>query len=118
MATVRALKHHGGCPKAELAREDLAALEAGLPNLLKHVENITRVYGLPAVVAINQFVSDTDAEIAMIREACGRYGVRRGPLPGLGQGRRGRRGAGPGGAAGDGGGRRITSRSPIPTRWG
>ena len=76
VATVRALKHHGGCPKAELAREDLAALEKGLPNLLKHVENITRVYGLPAVVAINQFDCDTDAEIAMIRKACETYGVR------------------------------------------
>ena len=76
VATVRALKHHGGCPKAELGKEDLAALEKGLPNLLKHVENITKVYGLPAVVAINQFDSDTAAEIAMIRDACGKYGVR------------------------------------------
>ena len=76
VATVRALKHHGGCPKAALGREDLAALEKGLPNLLKHVENITKVYGLPAVVAINQFDSDTEAEIGMIRAACGKYGVR------------------------------------------
>ncbi|WP_297717280.1 formate--tetrahydrofolate ligase [Intestinimonas sp.] len=76
VATVRALKHHGGCPKAALGSEDLSALEKGLPNLLKHVENITKVYGLPAVVAINQFDSDTDAEIAMIRDACGKYGVR------------------------------------------
>ena len=76
VATVRALKHHGGCPKAELGREDLTALEQGLPNLLKHVENITKVYGLPAVVAINQFDSDTEAEIAMIRTACEKYGVR------------------------------------------
>ncbi len=75
VATVRALKHHGGCPKADLGREDLAALEAGLPNLLKHVENITRVFGLPAVVAINQFASDTEAEIDLIRTACGKYGV-------------------------------------------
>ena len=76
VATVRALKHHGGCPKAALGQEDLAALEKGLPNLLKHVENITKVYGLPAVVAINQFDSDTEAEISMIRAACGKYGVR------------------------------------------
>ena len=76
MATVRALKHHGGCPKAALGQEDLEALEKGLPNLLKHVENITQVFGLPAVVAINRFVSDTDAELQMIRDACGRFGVR------------------------------------------
>ena len=76
VATVRALKHHGGCPKADLGKENLPALEKGLPNLLKHVENITKVYGLPAVVAINQFDSDTEAEIAMIRTACQKYGVR------------------------------------------
>ena len=76
VATVRALKHHGGCAKAELGKENLPALEKGLPNLLKHLENITKVYGLPAVVAINQFDSDTEAEIAMIRTACERYGVR------------------------------------------
>ena len=76
VATVRALKHHGGCPKADLGKENLAALEKGLPNLLKHVENITKVYGLPAVVAINQFDSDTEAEISMIRTACEKYGVR------------------------------------------
>ena len=76
VATVRALKHHGGCPKAALGQEDLGALERGLPNLLKHVENITQVFGLPAVVAINRFVSDTDAELQMIRDACGHFGVR------------------------------------------
>ena len=76
VATVRALKHHGGCPKADLGKENLPALEKGLPNLLKHVENITKVYGLPAVVAINQFDSDTEAEISMIRTACEKYGVR------------------------------------------
>jgi len=75
VATVRALKHHGGCPKADLGKENLPALEKGLPNLLKHVENVTQVYGLPAVVAINQFVSDTEAEIEMIRKACRTYGV-------------------------------------------
>ncbi len=76
VATVRALKHHGGCPKAELGKENLPALEKGLPNLLKHVENITQVYGLPAVVAINQFESDTQAEISLIRKACDTYGVK------------------------------------------
>jgi len=75
VATVRALKHHGGCLKADLDREDLAALERGLPNLLRHVENITGVFGLPAVVAVNRFAGDTDAELSLIREACGRCGV-------------------------------------------
>ena len=75
VATVRALKHHGGCAKADLNKENLTALEAGLPNLVRHVENITRVYGLPAVVAINRFDCDTEAELAMIREACGKFGV-------------------------------------------
>ena len=76
VATVRALKHHGGCPKDGLGRENLEALEKGLPNLLKHAENITQVFGLPAVVAINRFDSDTGAELQRIREACGRFGVR------------------------------------------
>ncbi len=76
VATVRALKHHGGCPKADLGKEDLGALERGLPNLLKHVENITKVYGLPAVVAINRFESDTEAELERIRAACAAYSVR------------------------------------------
>ena len=75
VATVRALKHHGGCAKADLNKENLPALEAGLPNLLRHVENITKVYGLPAVVAINRFDCDTEAELSMIREACGKFGV-------------------------------------------
>jgi formate--tetrahydrofolate ligase len=75
VATVRALKHHGGCPKADLGKENLTALEEGLPNLVRHVENITKVYGLPAVVAINRFDSDTEAELEMIRTACGKFGV-------------------------------------------
>ncbi|MGN1004596.1 MAG: formate--tetrahydrofolate ligase [Oscillospiraceae bacterium] len=75
VATVRALKHHGGCAKADLGKENLTALEAGLPNLVRHVENITKVYGLPAVVAINRFESDTEAELDMIRTACGKFGV-------------------------------------------
>ena len=75
VATVKALKYNGGVAKADLANENLEALEKGLPNLLKHVENITQVFGLPAVVAINRFVQDTDAELNMIREKCAQYGV-------------------------------------------
>ena len=75
VATVKALKYNGGVPKTELGRENLEALEKGLPNLLKHVENITRVFGLPAVVAINRFVNDTDAELNLIREKCAAYGA-------------------------------------------
>ena len=59
VATVRALKYHGGVEKADLGQENLAALEAGMPNLLQHVENITTVYGLPCVVAINRFPTDS-----------------------------------------------------------
>ena len=76
VATVRALKHHGGCPKAELSSENLDALGKGLPNLLRHVENMTEVYGLPAVVAINRFESDSEAELELIADACGAYGVK------------------------------------------
>ena len=75
VATVKALKYNGGVPKTELGQENLEALEKGLPNLLKHVENITQVFGLPAVVAINRFNQDTDAELNMIREKCAQYGV-------------------------------------------
>lgn len=70
VATVRALKMHGGMPKEELAKEDLAALEKGLPNLLRHVGNVTNVYKLPAVVAINRFPTDTDREIELVRKKC------------------------------------------------
>ncbi len=75
VATVRALKHHGGAAKDALGREDLAALEAGLPNLLKHIENITVKFGLPAVVAINRFPTDTEAELALVREKCAAVGA-------------------------------------------
>ena len=75
VATVRALKHHGGCPKAELGQENLAALEAGLPNLLRHVENLTKVYGLPCVVAINRFPTDTEAELRLVEDKCRALGV-------------------------------------------
>ncbi|MEG1404226.1 MAG: formate--tetrahydrofolate ligase [Oscillospiraceae bacterium] len=75
VATVRALKHHGGVAKADLNAENLEALERGLPNLLQHVENITRVYSLPCVVAINAFPTDTAAELALVEEKCREYGV-------------------------------------------
>ena len=75
VATVRALKHHGGAAKADLNHEDLAALERGLPNLLRHVENITQVYGLPCVVAINRFPTDTEAELKLVEDKCRALGV-------------------------------------------
>ncbi len=75
VATVRALKHHGGVAKAELGQENLEALEKGLPNLLQHVENITKVYGLPAVVAINRFPTDTEAELKLVEDKCRELGV-------------------------------------------
>lgn len=75
VATVRALKHHGGVAKADLGKENLAALEKGLPNLLRHVENVTTVFGLPAVVAINKFPLDTDAELRLIESKCKALGV-------------------------------------------
>ena len=75
VATVRALKMHGGLAKDELAREDIAALERGLPNLLRHVANMKDVYGLPTVVAINRFPTDTDKELDLVRERCRGLGV-------------------------------------------
>ncbi|MBN2285572.1 MAG: formate--tetrahydrofolate ligase [Tissierellales bacterium] len=75
VATVRALKHNGGVAKADLNTENLEALEAGIPNLLKHVENITQVFGLPAVVAINKFPLDTEAELALVEKKCKELGV-------------------------------------------
>ena len=75
VATVRALKMHGGLDKKQLATEDLAALERGIPNLLRHVSNIKNVYGLPCVVAVNRFPTDTDAEIDFIIEKCRALGV-------------------------------------------
>ena len=75
VATVRALKYNGGVPKAELGSENLAALEAGLPNLLRHVDNLKGVYGLPVVVAINAFPTDTVSELELIEKACKVHGV-------------------------------------------
>ena len=75
VATVRALKMHGGVPKTELAGENLEALGRGIPNLLRHVSNIKNVYGLPSVVAVNRFPTDTDAEIDFIIAECGKLGV-------------------------------------------
>lgn len=76
VATVKALKHHGGAEKGSYSTEDLGALQKGIPNLLRHIRNITEVFGLPAVVAINKFTSDTAAELEMIRSACAEYGVK------------------------------------------
>ncbi len=75
VATVRALKNHGGVPKAELNNENLEALEKGLPNLLQHVSNITNVYKLPCVVAINAFPTDTAAELKLVEDKCRELGV-------------------------------------------
>ena len=75
VATARALKNHGGVAKADLNQENLEALEAGLPNLLQHVENITKVFKLPCVVAINRFPTDTEAELALVEKKCKELGV-------------------------------------------
>ena len=75
VATVKALKYNGGVPKKELGAENLDALEKGIPNLLKHVENVTTVFKLPAVVAINKFPTDTDAELDLINKKCHELGV-------------------------------------------
>ena len=75
VATVRALKYHGGVPKADLGREDLGALEKGLPNLLQHVRNVKEVFGLPCVVALNRFPTDTEAELELVEAKCRELGV-------------------------------------------
>lgn len=75
VATVRALKYNGGVERANLGEENLEAVAKGLPNLLKHISNLKNVFGLPVVVALNRFVSDSDAELAMIEKACAEHGV-------------------------------------------
>ncbi|MCI9263744.1 MAG: formate--tetrahydrofolate ligase [Oscillospiraceae bacterium] len=75
VATVRALKHHGGAAKAELGKENLEALEKGLPNLLRHVDNIKNTYHLPCVVAVNAFPTDTPAELKLVEDKCRELGV-------------------------------------------
>ncbi|WP_207694555.1 formate-tetrahydrofolate ligase 2 [Enterococcus sp. DIV0212c] len=75
VATVRALKMHGGIPKDQLGVENVAALTKGLPNLLKHIENTTTVFGLPTVVAINKFPTDTDAELELVKKECEKRNV-------------------------------------------
>jgi formate--tetrahydrofolate ligase len=75
VATVRALKYHGGVPKVELNHENLDALEKGMPNLLQHVSNIKNVFGLPCVVAINAFPTDTKAELDLVAKKCSELGV-------------------------------------------
>ena len=76
VATVRALKMHGGLAKSELAREDTAALARGIPNLLRHAANIREVYRLPGVVALNRFPTDTDAEVKLVLDECRRLGIK------------------------------------------
>ncbi len=93
VATVRALKSHGGVPKTELNTENLDALEKGLPNLLHHVNTIRSTYHLPCVVAINAFPTDTEAELRLVEDKCRELGVRA-VLSEVCQGRRGRQGAG------------------------
>lgn len=75
VATVRALKYNGGVEKTNLGEENLEALKQGLPNLLKHITNLKNVFGLPVVVALNRFVSDTDAELALIQSSCAEHSV-------------------------------------------
>jgi formate--tetrahydrofolate ligase len=75
VATIRALKYQAGVARDKLGEENLVALEAGLPNLLRHLENLTQVYGLSTVVAINRFEQDTDAEIALVRAKCADLGA-------------------------------------------
>ncbi len=75
VATVRALKYHGGVTKKHLGEENLEALEKGMPNLLRHLENVTQVYGLPAVVAINAFPTDTQAELELVQAKCRELGI-------------------------------------------
>ena len=94
VATVRALKYNGGVPKAELSAENVPALEKGVVNLKAHVENMQK-FGIPVVVAINRFGTDSDAELQVIDDCCKELGVRYAPQRGLRQGRRGRHGAGP-----------------------
>ncbi|WP_066355588.1 formate--tetrahydrofolate ligase, partial [Fervidicola ferrireducens] len=76
VASVRALKYNGGVPKEKLSEENLEALKKGIPNLMKHIENITQKFGLPAVVAVNRFPSDTEAELNLIKEECKAKGVK------------------------------------------
>ena len=75
VATIRALKHHGGCPKDQLSKEGLEYLEKGLPNLLAHIDHVKNVWNRPVIVAMNRFITDTDAELALLRKACDEVGA-------------------------------------------
>ena len=75
VATVRALKYNGGVARADLGTENLDALRQGLPNLLKHIDNMQQVFGLPVVVALNRFAADTEAELTLVQEACAAHGA-------------------------------------------
>ena len=86
VATVRALKSHGGVKKPDLNQENTEALQKGLPNLMKHVYNVTKVWGLNAVVAINRFACDTESEIEIVRAECEKHGVRAIPCDVWGKG--------------------------------
>ena len=76
VGTVRALKYHGGVPKSDLGQVNMDALKKGMPNLLQHVDNIKNVFGMPVVVALNRFPTDTDQEIALVKEMCAELGVK------------------------------------------
>ncbi len=89
VATVRALKSHGGVPKPELNKENLAALEAGMGNLIKHVENMKNVFGVQPIVAVNKFVTDTDTEVKMIVDAVAAAGAKAIPVNVWGEGGKG-----------------------------
>lgn len=86
VATVRALKSHGGVAKADLSSENLEAMEAGMGNLFKHCENMREVYNLPVIVAVNRFASDTGREIARLVEACEARGIQAVPCNVWGEG--------------------------------
>jgi len=75
VATIRALKHHGGCPKDQLSTEGLEYLEKGLPNLMAHIDHVKNVWKRPVIVAMNRFITDTDAELALLRKACSEVGA-------------------------------------------
>lgn len=114
VATVRALKSHAA-PKADLSHENVEALRKGLPNLLAHIDHIRNVWKRPVVVALNRFVSDTEAEMALLRQACADAGAPGGALRRLGEGRRRREGAGRRGCAALWTERRSPSRATPTT---
>ncbi len=99
VATIRALKYHGGVEVKELDKENLEALDKGIANLERHVNNVRNNYGLPCVVAINHFTDDTDAEMELLQDKMAHHGAQVHPRAALGRGRQGRGGRGQGGSA-------------------